>query len=105
MIETAAIEIVISSMWAATKLIPPKKNPTVTIPTAQTRAPTRFRTVKERCDILPTPATTGTNVRTTGTNRPRTTASAPRLAKKACARSAFSCRNRRDSGLEKTLGP
>ena len=61
--------------------------------------------MKARCDILPTPATTGMNVRTTGTKRPRITASAPRFAKNACARSAFSWRKSLESGLEKTVGP
>ena len=58
-----------------------------------------------RRDILPTPATTGANVRTTGTKRASTMVFGPCWSKKCSVRSMYSRLKKRESGSRKSRGP
>ena len=55
--------------------------------------------------ILPTPATTGANVRTTGTKRASTMVLAPWWSKKSSVRSMYSRLKNRESGRRNSRGP
>ena len=75
------------------------------MPPAHTTAPMALAPMNLRASILPTPAITGTKVRTMGTNLAITNALVPYRSKNTCVRATLRWLNQRESGRSNTAGP